>query len=159
MQYRRLREFALRALAAQRHGLRIEQDIAASQSTTQSRIQDKKDGQKQLDDIIQKSLATDPKWIQEVFSVKILFCDIPLSFTSSHLFKQERTSNAKQLDQRLTYGFLRTEAIYEDSNPAPKTREHPLTWRAADFTPEGVPVTLQGAAKVVTFCNRTTRKI
>lgn len=61
---------------------------------------------------------------------------------------QERVSDAKQLDERLTFGWLRTEAPYSDSNPAPSTRRHDLTWRPADFNPQGVPLTREGAAEV-----------
>ena len=54
----------------------------------------------------------------------------------------------KRLDERYIFGLLQTEAPYSDSNPAPRARRHDLTWKTADFTPDGVPLTQEGASKV-----------
>ena len=64
------------------------------------------------------------------------------------LLPQERVSDAKRLDERYIFGLLQTESPYSDSNPAPRARRHGLTWKPADFTPNGVPLTQEGAAKV-----------
>ena len=99
--------------------------------------------------MIHKALTVDSKWIREVIEVVI-----PQRSEQSRdnsvliLLSQERLSDAKRLDERYIFGLLQTESPYSDSNPAPRARRHDLTWKTADFTPNGVPLTREGAAKV-----------
>ena len=99
--------------------------------------------------MIHKALTVDSKWIREVIEIVI-----PQRSEQSRdnsvliLLSQERLSDAKRLDERYIFGLLQTESPYSDSNPAPRARRHDLTWKTADFTPNGVPLTQEGAAKV-----------
>ena len=75
-------------------------------------------------------------------------CRSSLCMFFDSISSQERVSDVKRLDERYIFGLLQTEASYSDSNPAPRARRHDLTWKTADFAPNGVPLTQEGAAKV-----------
>ena len=99
--------------------------------------------------MIHKALTVDSKWIREV--IEIVIPQRSEQWRDNRvliLLSQERLSDAKRLDERYIFGLLQTESPYSDSNPAPRARRHDLTWKTADFTPNGVPLTQEGAAKV-----------
>lgn len=99
--------------------------------------------------MIHKALTVDSKWIREVIEIVIPQQSVQSRDNSVLiLLSQERLSDAKRLDERYIFGLLQTESPYSDSNPAPRARRHDLTWKTADFTPNGVPLTQEGAAKV-----------
>lgn len=66
MQYRRLREFALRALASQRRGLRREADAEAQTQIESDRVEEYRLHKKNLEDMVKTALKDDKKWVREV---------------------------------------------------------------------------------------------
>lgn len=68
MKYRRLREFCLRVLAAQKRGLRQEADERESRRTQESRELELQANRRSHNETIHKALTVDKKWIREVFA-------------------------------------------------------------------------------------------
>lgn len=129
---RRLKELCLRALAAQRHGLTIEKNNRYRKEMDEKRRQEIATEKAAKAAIVAKATSVDKKWLTE-----------------------DRASDIKRYDKRKTFALMNTDMGFQQENrPAEKIRQHPLSWRLADFDEFGVPMTADGAAQKFGYGNK-----
>lgn len=124
--YRRGREWALRALKHQRAGLTREEkdrDIAARAEAAARLLQQK---QQEHDALVALAVAVDEKWIVS-----------------------DQAAEGKRLEQRQAYAEMKQRFEYSyPERKAPKERIHARTWELAPISDEGKALLPEGAAKV-----------
>ena len=127
--FRRVREFSLRALASQRHGIRIENENEMKRKE-EERIQKEMENKiREKQELIESALKVDSKWLHS---------DSKTSFLH---FNEKKKLSA--LQKHTGFGA---------NKPAPMLRLHQKSWRLQIFDEEdGIPLTEDGAAEVSFF--------
>ncbi len=122
---RRAREFALRALKLQRAGLqkeKLEADKRAAEERRQVALAAERRAREEL---VAAALLSEDKWRAE-----------------------DQVAQRKRLDRRLNYSEVQIHMGFGQSRPAPKTRQHSLTWRLNLFDEDGLAISEEGANMV-----------
>jgi hypothetical protein len=123
--YRRLKEFALKAVETQRLGLKREAAQREQKQFTQFKtdtIEKKKQDQQ---DLLNEAMKVDEKWKEN-----------------------ERLHTDEELQKRLVFAKLQFHPGYSKEHPPPVKRQHRKTWRLANFDEHGMPLTLDASNKV-----------
>lgn len=120
--YRRTREFALRALAHQRAGLKREFQAAEKAETERKRQEVIALKEKQRKELIHKALQKQDKWNQA-----------------------EQVAMEKKLENRFLFSEVQLHTGFGANRPAPIARQYSLTWRLKNFDEDGIAITEEGA--------------
>lgn len=132
--YRRAREFALRSLEVQRLRLKAEHLASEIEATQERRSEEARQRQRARIDLVSSALVSEDKWL-----------------IAGAVHEQKR------LDKRMNYSEVRAHMGFSAAHPAPRTRQHPLSWRLSVLDKDGIPITDEGAAMV--FSRRLCRRL
>eukprot|EP01034_Spumella_vulgaris_P029800 gene29800-36906_t len=119
---RRCREFAMRALKTQREGLKREAQERERLAAEERRQQELLAKQRAHASLMQSALQSEEKWT-----------------------RNEASLADKLLDRRMNYSETQLHMGYGKARPAPKKRQHNMTWRLDNFDEDGIAVTEDGA--------------
>jgi hypothetical protein len=114
---RRTREWATRALQAQRLGQRKEREAREAKELAEDEARQLAIKHKKKDEMMARATSLDPKWREEAAS-----------------------RDAKDLSLHVHTANLNYQLDYTRENPAPITREHPHSWENAHYLPDGTPM-------------------
>ncbi len=121
---RRMKEWAIRAVEAQRIGQRIERERREKIELDALTAAKAKEKAEQKQSMLSQAGAVDRRWRE-----------------------QEEHAAAKELSVHVHTAALNYHLDYTRENPAPITREHPHSWRHAHYLPDGTPISAVGAVE------------
>ena len=121
---RRVKEWAQRSLSNQRMGQRLEKEAREKEQRDAENERMRAKKEQDFQNMLQEAGSVDTKWRTE-----------------------NRVRESKDLKIREHIASLDYMVAYDRDNPAPITREDPLSWQHAHYLPDGTPVSTQGAVE------------
>lgn len=119
---RRTKEFAVKSLETQRRGERMEREAAEKAAFEAVRRAKREMDEAEYTRTIKGAMAVDDKWVAE-----------------------NLRSEEKVLGKKVHLAAMNYHNGFSQAEPAPKTLEHPHSWRHAHYLPDGTPVSPEGA--------------
>lgn len=119
---RRVKEFAVKSLETQRRGLRLERDAEEARMMAALKESKRESDEAAYRVTMKAAMAVNEKWINETL-----------------------VSENKVLGKKVHLASMNYHPGFTRENPATTTLEHPHSWKHAHFTPDGTPLSPEGA--------------